>query len=192
VGEVEFTQEIAAMRPDKLKDVLELKVGGMTITRTLWLNGDKLLIEQDGKELKLDDDKLKGVKKTLQEAEYKGKVGRLGPLLNEKGYELSLVGEEKVEGKPAIGILVKSKGHNDVTLYFDKETNLLAKMQSRAIQEGTDKEITEERIIVAYEKQDGMPMPKKILVKQDGEKFLEAEVIERKVLEKIDDSEFTK
>jgi len=191
-GDFPFTQEITAMQPNKLRDTLELKVGDKTITRTLWFNGDKLSIEQDGKEITLDDDMTKAIKERLLDASYMGKVSRLLPLVKEKGFEMSLVGEEKVEGKPAIGVLVKSKGHKDITLYFDKETSLLAKVQFRTVKEGTEKEVTEDRIVASYEKEDGLPFPKKIVVKHDGEKYVEAEVVERKILEKVDDSEFTK
>jgi hypothetical protein len=191
-GELQFTQEVVTMLPNKFKDVLELSANGKTSTRTLWFNGDKFAIEQDGNEIKIDDDKTKEVKERLLDAAYMGKVSRLLPLVKEKGFEMSLVGEEKVEDKPAIGVLVKSKGHKDITLYFDKETSLLAKVQFRTVKEGTKKEETEERIVVAYEKENGQPFPKKIVIKHDGEKFVEAEVVERKMLEKIDDSEFTK
>jgi hypothetical protein len=192
VGEVEFTQEVAAMEPNKVKDVLELKVGEQTIIRTLWYNGDKMVVEANGKEVKLSDDMLKDIKERFKDAEHMGKVAKLLPLLKGKGYEMSLVGEEKVEGKPAVGVLVKAKGQKDITLYFNKETGLLAKVQHRTKVEGTDKEVTEDRIIVEYEKADGVPLAKKLLIKHDGEKYIEAEVVERKMLEKLDDSEFTK
>ena len=96
--------------------------------------------------------------------------------------------------KPAAGVLIKSKGHKDLSMYFDKETGRLAKVEHRTVEGQTGKEITEERIILEYGKpgKEGMPLPKKVLVKRDGEKFMEAEVLEAKPLEKLDDSEFTK
>ena len=66
-------------------------------------------------------------------------------------------------------------------------------MEHRTVAPVTEMEVNEERIITEYGKStDGIPTPKKVLIKHDGKKFLEAEVSELKLLEKLDDSEFTK
>ena len=54
------------------------------------------------------------------------------------------------------------------------------------------KEITEERIIQEYKMKDGIPLPKKVLVKHDGKDFLKAEAVDFTFLESIDDNEFKK
>ena len=59
------------------------------------------------------------------------KVARMVPLLKEKGYELSLIGEDKVEGKKVVGVRVTKKDQKDISLFFDKETGLLAKLEYR-------------------------------------------------------------
>ena len=49
------------------------------------------------------------------------------------------------------------------------------------------------RIITGYAKNaDGVPVPKGIVVKKDGKKFVDAEITEMKLLEKLDESEFKK
>ena len=92
------------------------------------------------------------------------KVVKLTPLVKDKGYELSLIGESKVEDKPAVGVLVKSKDHNDVSLFFDKETGLLAKLEHRTTDPTSGKEVTEERIIVSYgdKGEKGVLLPKEV------------------------------
>ena len=50
---------------------------------------------------------------------------------------------------------VSVKDKKDVSLYFDKETGLLAKMEYRGSDPGTGKEINEERIITEYEQEQG-------------------------------------
>ena len=53
--------------------------------------------------------------------------------------------------------------------------------------------MSEERIVTEYGKnKDGVPVPKTVLVKRDGKKLLEAEILEVEMLESIDDGEFTK
>jgi hypothetical protein len=190
LGEVDFTQEVAAMLPDKFKEVMELDIAGKSIKVVTLVNGDTISIEADGKQVPITDD----LKKTMKDARYMMTVGQLVPLTEDKGFEFSSLGEIKVEGKPAVGVLVKSKGNKDLNLYFSKDTGLLVKLEHRTTPPGTAKEVTEERIILEYGKKDknGFPMPKKVLLKHDGNKFLEIEVIEAKRLEKLDESLFKK
>jgi hypothetical protein len=189
VGEVDFTQDSAHMLPDKFKESLEMTVAGTKISVLTLVNGDKFTIEANGKAVDLDDkmkDAIKGVGHML-------KIGKLVPLIKEKGYELSLIGEDKVEDKPVVGIRVVAKGQKDVNLYFDKETNLLAKLEYRSTDPFTQNEINEERIIKEYKKnQDGISVPKKVIVKHDTKTFLEIEMSEVQLLEKLDDSDFKK
>ena len=80
-----------------------------------------------------------------------------------------------------------------MSLFFDKKTHLLAKVESRGADPVTGNEVNEERIIAEYTKtKDGVPIPKKVIVKHDGKQFIEAEVLEVNFLEKLDDSEFKK
>ena len=154
------------------------------------MNGDKASINAAGMDVPITDD----IKKAFKEALEMMKAGRLVSLIKDKEYGLSVVGESKVEGKAVMGVHVTAKGKKEFNLFFNKETNLLAKTEYRTVSGVIQKEVTEERIILAYAKKDkdGPLMPKKIVVKHDGEQFLEAEVIEVKLLESIDESEFKK
>jgi len=187
VGETEFTQEIAYMMPDKLKDTFEIQVMGQKVTVVTLVNGDKVTIEANGQNIEPPD----AAKTALKDARQMMKVSRLVAIVREKGYELSLIGEAKVEGKDAVGVRVSKKDAKDISLFFDKQTGLLAKVEHRT-NDATGKEITEERIITEYQTVDGLPAPKKVLVRHDGKTFLEAEVQEIKLLEKLDESEFKK
>ena len=64
----------------------------------------------------------------LQESTYIEYVSGLLPLLKEK-FELTSLGEAKVRNQPVAGVLVKSKNHPDIKLYFDKTTALLIKIE---------------------------------------------------------------
>jgi hypothetical protein len=188
VGEVDFTQEVMYMLPDKFKDSFEFQVMGQNIKVQTLVNGDKISLELNGKEIPGADK----VKEAMKEVGHVMNVARLVPL-KEKGYELSIIGEDKVEGKKVVGVRVTKKDQKDVNLFFDKETGLLAKLEFRSVAPGTENEVTEERIVKEYEKnKDGIPLPKKIIIKHDGKQFLEAEVVEIKYFEKLDDSEFKK
>ena len=190
IGETDFTREVIYMLPDKFKETLELEVGGKTIPVVTIVNGKKMSIQANGMDIKITD----SIKNTLKGAQYMLQIGRLVPLVEDKGYKLEGLGEIKVEDKPAVGVRVTSKGKKDVNLYFYKDSGLLAKVESRTAEPGTEKEITEERIIVEYqkEKKQGQAVPKTLLVRHDGKDFLKAEVVEMKHLETVDDSEFDK
>jgi hypothetical protein len=189
VGDAEFTQEVAYMLPDKLKDNLELSVAGQKIAIITVMNGDTVSITAGGNPVEVTDN----IKKAIKDARHMMTVGRLVPLLKDKGFELSIFGEAKVEDKPAIGVRVAMKDKKDLTLFFDKKTNLLVKIEHRTIEAATGNEINEERIIQEYKNnKDGVPSPKKVLVKHDGKTFLEAESVEFTYLESIDENEFKK
>ena len=187
VGEAEFTQQTSYMVPDKFRDLMELKIAGQTITLLTLVNGDKLTIEANGRNVDVPD----SAKEQMKAAGHMLEIGRLVPLKGKK-YELSIIGEDKVEGKKVIGIRATAKEQSDVSIYFSTETGLIAKVEHRT-KDSTGKEITEERIVTEYTKsKDGVSVPKKLIVKHDGKQFIEAEVLEVTSLEKLDDAEFKK
>src|SRR5262249_55055262 len=107
-------------------------------------------------------------------------------------FDLEPLPEILVEGKPAAGIRVRSKGHKDINLYFDKKTYLLVKLQRRIDEPMTGQEINEERIITEYQDVQGIKTIKKSVLYRGGQKYLDSDVVEAKYLEKIDDREFVK
>ncbi len=188
VGEAEYSQETSYMVPNKFRDAMELSVAGQKIPINTLINGDKVSIEVNGKAIDIS----KEVKTTLGEVGHMIEVSRLVSLKDKK-YELNIIGEDKVAGKKAVGIRVSTKGHKDISLYFYTDTHLIAKVEYRTVDATSGNEVTEERIFTEYAKdKDGRPLPKTVVLKRDGKKFLEAEVLEMEFLEKIDDSEFKK
>ena len=107
-----------------------------------------------------------------------------------KGVKLSALGEIKVNDQAAVGVRVSRKGRRDVSVYFDKKTGLTVKTERRTIDLQSDQEITEERIVTEYQKLDGVPHPKKMTINRDGKKFLDAEILELKEFDKLDEGMF--
>lgn len=188
IGETEYSQETSFMLPDKFKDAMELKVAGQTVNVLTIVNGDTVVLEANGKAI----DEGKKVKAAIADVSHVMEVARMVGL-QDKGYELSPIGEDKIEGQKVVGVRVSKKGQKDVSLYFDQGTGLLAKVEFRTTDQATGNEVTEERFPSDYAKNaDGVAVPKKIVVKRDGKTFIEAEVLETKHFEKLDDSEFKK
>jgi hypothetical protein len=113
-----------------------------------------------------------------------------GLSLKDKALKLSIIGEEKINNKPAIGVKVEKEGHKPIDIFFDKATGLVAKSQRRVRDMQSGQEANEERVITEYQDVGGRKLAKKVEVKRDGKPYVELEVLEAKLLDKIDDSEF--
>jgi len=191
LGEVDFTDDSAYMLPDKSKNTIEFEAMNLKVRFVAMSNAGTVTVDAtvNGQAADLGTN----FKEAYKIVPHLLRVAHLAPLLKDKGFELSLIGEDKVEEKKVIGVRVIQKGQKDVSVYFDKETGLLAKMEYQTVDSTNGKEITEERIVKEYAKnKDGIPIPKKLLVKQDGKTFAEIETVEMKYLEKLDESEFKK
>src|SRR5947208_988886 len=100
---------------------------------TIVLNGNKGWMSVMGNVMDMNDEQLK----TQKESIYAERVSELKMLVTDKGFTLATAGETKVEGKECVGVKVSHKDHSDVTLYFDKETGLLAKSEHMVKDEQT-------------------------------------------------------
>ena len=185
VAEITFTSEGAAQLPDKYKSTLQFEINGAKFTQVQTLLGDKASILVNGNPQELDDN----MRKEIKEQVYVEHVTSLVPL-RETGFTLTALPEGQVDGQPALGIKITSKGHRDVSIYFDKKTALIVKAAYQAYDPLTMKEVAQEQFYQDYKEQDGIKYPTKSLVNQDGKKFMKIEVTEYKNLDKLDDSVF--
>jgi hypothetical protein len=186
-GGAAFTQEVTTSFDGRLREVMDVELNGKKANIVTIYDGQKGALTVNGMNQEIPEKILE----ELKEASYGVKAARMLPLLTDPMYTLTLLGEAKVNDKPALGVKVSSKGHRDISLYFDKETGLLAKSESRKLNQKMQ-EVDEERIITEYQDVDGQKTAKKLIVNQEGKKFMEVEVTEVKFLDKVDDSEFQK
>jgi hypothetical protein len=185
LGGIEFNQSIAYQLPDKLREELDMEVMGQKVKTVSVFNGKKAAILVNGKPLPLTD----AIKDALKDAGHLLEVVRLVKLTTPP-YELSALGEARVNDRPAVGVRVARKGRKDVNLFFDKKTNLLAKVEHRVTDPLSGQEQTEERIIVEYETTGALPSAKRVVMNRDGKKFMEIEVLEVQHPDGISDDEF--
>ena len=88
--------------------------------------------------------------------------------------KLELLGEMKVGDKPALGVRVEVKGYRGVSLFFDKETHLLVKSESRGKDViGGGEEFTNEKLYSDYKKI-GEVSAHWVAIKRDSENGLTA------------------
>lgn len=186
-GGLSFTQESSHQVPGKLKEVTSMEVMGNQVTITMVFNGKEGWISAMGQTQAMEGKMLDEMKEGIHLA----RVSRL-VTLKDKEFELKPLGEVKVRDKAAVGVKVTSKGHRDIGLYFDKTSGLLAKVEHRGVDPQSGAEFNEERFMSDYKATSGIQTPRKLLIHRDGKKFMEVEVEEVKILDKIDDSEFAK
>ncbi len=184
--DVPFTLEDTWQMPGQYKTVYRIQVGGIAQTQTIVLDGEKGWIKVNGRVADLP-------KQALTEFIDQKRAEDLDRLafLKEKSHELSVLGEITIHEKPAVGVLVKTKGRRDVKLYFDKSSGLLVKREHR-IQDATGKEILQEVFFSEYQEKDGLKHYRKISAYRDGKKFIEGAVTEVEFFKKLDPKVFAK
>jgi hypothetical protein len=185
LGGINFTSESTVQFPDKFKEVSQLEIMGQQVTATTIYDGKKVYINVNGNAVPVSDK----IEEEVKDVMRMGALMRMA-FLADKGYELASLGETQVNDRPAVGVRVSRKGAKDVSLYFDKKTGLVAKVERRGVDPMSGQEFTEERIIKEYQDKEGMKAAKKLLINRDGNKYMELDITEVKFLENVDDSEF--
>jgi hypothetical protein len=109
--------------------------------------------------------------------------------LKDKDFKVEAAGEEKVDGKPAVGLKVTAPDKKDFTIYFDKESGLPVKLAAKVMDFG-GAEVAQETTYTDYKEFDGIKKATKIVVQRDGKKFLEQLISDFKVLDKVDPKTF--
>jgi outer membrane lipoprotein-sorting protein len=183
---IPYTGDFASQLPEQSRVNIEGTVMGQTFKVTVVVNGDKGWIKLMDQTMDLDKEKLA----EEREGNYARWVTALTPL-TDKAFTLSPVGEVKVDKTEAIGIKVSRKDHRDINLFFDKKTHLLLKSETR-VKDDSGKEVTQEVLYSDYKEVDGIKHPMKITINRDGDKFLDGETTDLKLVEKLDESEFAK
>jgi hypothetical protein len=125
----------------------------------------------------------------LQEENYVWWLATLTPLLKE-GFELTVLPDARVSGRPAAGIQASSRGRPTVGLYFDKESGLLVRISRRAREPGG--EVDKEYLLSDHKDFDGVKMPTREVVSTNGRKVTDVTYTSYKFLRKADEGAFAR
>jgi hypothetical protein len=180
-----FTGQTTVQGLDQYRAEFEGEFMGNQIKGVTVLNGDKGWRKFGDMTMELDKDGLTNEKRSV----YLQLIPATLLPLKGKGFKVEAAKEEKVGGKPAVGIKVKAPDGKDFQLYFDKESGLPVKQVAKVVG-FMGEEFTQETTFGNYKAFDGIKKATKIENKRDGEKFLEAEVTEFKPLKKVDPKTF--
>src|SRR5262249_31833919 len=136
---IDYTGDYSVQFPDKMRFDMEATFMDQKIAMIMATDGKSAWQKEMDKVQDMPKKKADGFKHQL----YSMSLSLLEPLKG-KEYSLSATGEEKVEGKPALGVLVSRKGHGDVTLYFDKESGLIVKHKTQTYDDLADQDVEQE------------------------------------------------
>lgn len=187
-GKVTVWMEGWWQAPNQSKIVSQFEINGNKTTEIRVINGDQGWSSTNGMLSTMSANSLAEEKEML----YAQNVTHL-LAIKEGTPELAVLKKEQmVEGKPVVGVRIKSKGHREVVLYFDKETHLLKKRKRFVRSLDREKLIPQEAIFSDYDRKAGVMHHNKLTVMENGATGMEAEVHEVQFLPKIPDEEFRK
>jgi hypothetical protein len=180
---------------------IETTVGGLTLARSKIegefdgnkfeavsvLNGNKATLRFAGQDMSLDGEELANEKRQ----HYLSALGALVVPAKEKGFKTEAAGEENVDNKPAAILRITGPDGKDCTMYFDKETGLPVKLVAK-VRNSMGQEVMQESTYADYKEMGGIKKACKGIVKHDGQKHMEWEVRDFKVLERVDTKIFEK
>jgi hypothetical protein len=182
-----FVAETTIQLPSKYRHVIVMTVAGEKHTLIYVINGDKLYVTLDGRAVPAEATQLAEIRSGLELERAK----RLLPLLEDKGYQLSMADEIKVNERAAVGVRIEGRGRKEMRLFFDKEFGLLVRAENR-IDDGKGKEIRQHFFFGDYKEVGGYKRPTKVRAYRDGHEIMQAELLEATPLDEVDETEFAK
>jgi hypothetical protein len=188
LGEVEFSFETYWQVPSQYKSAWELQYRNQMIANMVGVNGRVGWTSANGQVKEIPDNNFKELKEQM----YAESLDKLLPLTS-KSLALRSLGESKddrLSGRSLVGIQVTAKDHRDVRLYFDKETNLLAKRENRVKDVKTGVESSQEVYYGQYKDVEGVKCWTKFTMYRDGQRFLEADITDIKFFPTLPNSLF--
>lgn len=186
VETVSMTDEEVWQMPGQFKSVCAMILNGGTYKQIEVVNKNVGWMSLNGRVNQLSGENLT----EALERRYAESLDRLLDLRN-KAFELSLVDPIKIDNKPAIGIKIASKGHRDVTLFFDQATWLLVK-RVQQVRNDNGRLVSQEILFTNHKDFQGVKHWTRSIAICDGMKFIEGDVTEIRFLKEIDEKEFSK
>src|SRR5262249_6736690 len=154
-----------------VRNEFEGDFGGNKFLAVTVLAGDKGWRKLGDNSTELDKEALAGQKRTA----YLAAIPITVLPLKGKEVKLEAAGEEKVGGKPAVGVKATGPEGKDFTLYFDKETGLPVKLVAKVV--GLmGGEFTQETTFADYKEMDGIKKATTVKSTRNGDPFSDMKV----------------
>ena len=184
-NESDFAMEVTFQGLDHFRQDFEGDFGGNKIKGILVLAGDKAWRKFGDMTTEIEKDAINNEKRNV----YLQIIPVTLVPLKAKGFKLALAADEKVGDKQAAVVNVTPPVGESFKIYFDKETSLPVKVAAKVKRFGM--EFMQETTFKNYKDFKGVQKSTSIESKRDGEKFMEIQVTEFSVLDKVDPKLFT-
>jgi hypothetical protein len=184
-NESEFTSETTVQGIDHYRNEFEGQFGDNKVKGVVVLAGDKGWRDFGGNKMALEKEGLANEKRTV----YLQVIPMTLLPLKEKDFKVEIAKEDKVDGKPVVGLKVTPPDRKEFTLYFDQESGLPVKQVAK-VAGFMGEEFTQETTFGDYKEFGGIKKATKIENKRDGQKFLQTQITEFKVLDKVEPKTF--
>lgn len=184
-NESEFTGSATSSGLDHFRQDFEGDFGGNKVQGVTVLAGDKGWRKFGENSLDMDAQAVANEKRTV----LLQIVPALLVPLKSNDFKLEAAGQEKVGDAEAVGVKATGPDGKDFTIYFDKTSGLPVKLLAKVVGFGGE-EFTQETLYSQYKEFAGVKKATKVEAKRDGQRFLESETTEFKLLDKVDDATF--
>ncbi len=175
-----ISSEATVQGLDHFHSLFEGEFNGNKFEGVTVLNGDKGWRKFGGQNMEMEPDAVKNEKRIV----YLMVVPVTIVPLKSKDFKVETAADEVVKGKPAAALKVTGPDGKDFTLYFDKESGLPVRMVAKVTGWMGD-EFVQDVSYGDYKDFGGIKKATKVSVKRDGEDFVEQDITEFKVLDKV-------
>lgn len=179
-----FKFRTTSVLPHRTRDEVDYD-GGLKFVQVL--DKDKGWVSNKGDVKGMDAVNLQSIREQL----YVNLLLTLVPL-RESRFTLVALPQRRLEGVIAQGFVVKCSGQRDVTLFFEKENGLPLMFKVLSTDPNTLIEREQETYFSGYSLMHGIQFPKRWNVYHDGNKSMELNFEDFKLLDKVDDILFAK
>jgi hypothetical protein len=180
-----FTSKVTAQGINHFRQEFEADFNGNPIKGITVLDGDKAWRKFGEDTNKIEDEALANEKRVV----YLQIVAQMPTYLNEKGFKVESVKDENVDGKPAAVLKVTGPEGKDFQLFFDKQSGLPVRFTA-TVNDFQGEEYKHETTFSNYKDFDGLKRATKSETKRNGKKFIDVELTEFKVVDKLDPKAF--
>jgi hypothetical protein len=170
---------------DHTRQEFEGEFGGQQFKGVTVVASDKGWRRFGEQNMELDKDSIANEKRTV----YLTWVPITVVPLKGNQFKVEALPEESVGGKPQTGVKATAPDGKTFNLYFDKESGLPVRLVAKVMGFMGD-EFTQETTYSDYQEMGGIKKATKISSKRDGEKFIESQITEFKVLDTVDAKTF--
>jgi hypothetical protein len=172
--------------PGHFKRIMRVRKGGMD-SITVWVinNGKGWQRRGDAEATDFSSDLSNTAQHQIAD------LFNVAPLL-EEGVKLSVVGDEKLDGQPAIVVRAESENLGQVEYAFDAESALPVRCCKRARHPATEQEADMVTYLKDYRNVDGGKVPFRLVGQADGKPMMDMQILEVRFARQYPPGEFSK